>query len=70
MLIQLLLDGWMDGWTGQSPVFPCVKVLEWIYATALGGHLLRTKDPLAIFVAMCLPSESTAMRRNSRLGLG
>lgn len=45
----------MDGGTGQSPVVPCAKVLDWLQATALGGHLLRTKDPLAIFVTM-LPS--------------
>lgn len=51
-------------------MFPYVKVLERLYATALGGHLLRTKDPLTIFVAMCLPGESTAMRRNPRRGLG
>lgn len=40
----------MGGWTGQSPVIPCVKVLKWLNATALGGHLLRAKDPPAIFV--------------------
>lgn len=51
-------SGWIDR---AIPVFPSWKVLSWHYATASRGHLIRTKDPLAIFMdtnTLCLLDES------------
>ncbi|CAB1421853.1 unnamed protein product [Pleuronectes platessa] len=50
---------------GAIPVFPSSKVLKWHFASASGGHLIRTKDPPAILVdihAACL-DEPTKTRK-------